>query len=53
MLIGFWLAGNIYDAQTDASGVQNWKMIWMIPAAIAGGVMILYMLFFKNEKINP
>ena len=52
MLIGFWLAGNIYDAQTDASGVQNWKMIWMIPAAIAGGVMVLYLIFFKNEKIN-
>ncbi len=52
MLVGFWLAGEIYDTYADASGAHNWKMIWMIPAGIAGAVMILYALFFKNEKIN-
>jgi len=52
MLVGFWLAGVIYDHYTDVAGVQNWKMIWTIPAGIAAVVMILYAFLFKNEKIN-
>ena len=52
MLIGFWLAGKIYDHYTDVSGAQDWKMIWTIPAGIAAAVMVLYAFLFKNEKIN-
>ena len=52
MLIGFWLAGKIYDSYTDISGVQDWKMIWTIPAAISAAVMVLYAISFKNEKIK-
>jgi len=52
MLVGFWLAGKIYDNYTDLSGAQDWKMIWTIPAAIAAAVMVLYAITFKNEKIN-
>lgn len=52
MLIGFWLAGKIYDSYTDISGAQDWKMIWTIPAAISAAVMVLYAISFKNEKIN-
>ena len=52
MLIGFWLAGKIYDSYTDISGAQDWKMIWTIPAAISAAVMFLYAFSFKNEKIN-
>ncbi len=52
MLVGFWLAGKIYDHYTDVAGAQDWKMIWTIPAGIAAAVMVLYALVFKNEKIN-
>jgi MFS family permease len=52
MLIGFWLAGKIYDHYVDVAGVHDWRMIWTIPAGIAAIVMILYALLFKNEKIN-
>ena len=52
MLIGFWLAGKIYDSYTDVTGAQNWKMIWTIPAGIAAVVMVFYAFLFKNEKIN-
>jgi len=52
MLAGFWLAGKIYDNYTDPSGLQDWKMIWTIPAGIAAAVMLFYALIFKNEKIN-
>lgn len=52
MLVGFWLAGKIYDQYTDVAGLQNWKMIWMIPAGIAAAVMLMYTFLFKNEKIK-
>ncbi len=52
MLIGFRLAGYIYDQNALADGAHDWYMIWIIPAAIAGLVAILYLVTFKNEKIT-
>lgn len=51
MLIGFWIAGIIKDAYTIAD-VSNWKMVWIIPSAIALAVFILFAFAFhdKNEK---
>lgn len=51
MLIGFWLAGKIYNAYEVAEG-HNWQMIWIIPAGIAVVVMLLYAVLFKNEKVE-
>lgn len=52
MLIGFWVAGKISDQYTLADGTHNWEVIWLIPAAFALGVMVLFMLIFKNETIE-
>ncbi|MEZ4686260.1 MAG: nucleoside permease [Bacteroidia bacterium] len=52
MLVGFRLAGYIYDSYQLAEGGHNWQAIWIVPAAIAGVVAILYWLTFKNEKIE-
>jgi len=52
MLIGFRLAGYIYDQNALADGAHDWYTIWIIPAAIAGVVAILYLITFKNEKIT-
>jgi len=49
MLIGFYVAGVISDAY-NAGGVHDWKMIWLIPAGIAAAVMVLFLLFFKDDK---
>ncbi|GAB3935605.1 nucleoside permease [Mucilaginibacter myungsuensis] len=49
MLIGFYIAGKISDAYTVA-GAHDWKMIWLIPAGIAAAVMVLFLLFFKDDK---
>lgn len=49
MLIGFWIAGMVAEKYTIANG-HNWRSIWMIPAAIALAVFILYALLFKEEK---
>lgn len=52
MLIGFKIAGIIVDNYTMADGLHTWKDIWIIPSAIAGGVLIFFSIAFKNEKIE-
>jgi nucleoside transporter len=49
MLIGFWFAGMISAHYKTDTG-HDWKSIWMIPAAIAGGITLLFWLFFKDKK---
>ncbi|MET0635250.1 MAG: nucleoside permease [Chitinophagaceae bacterium] len=50
MLIGFKIAGLITDKYTSADGAHNYIMIWGIPAAIAAGVFLLFLVSFKDEK---
>ena len=52
MLVGFWVAGQISDTYLLENGTHNWEMIWMLPAAFAIGVLVLFMLIFKEEKIE-
>jgi nucleoside transporter len=51
MLIGFAAAGHIVDAYTVA-GTYQWQSIWLIPAAFAAVVFVIYALTFKNETLN-
>lgn len=52
MLIGFWVAGKITDANLISEGIHDWNGIWTFPALFAGGVLVLFALFFKNETIE-
>lgn len=52
MLIGFKIAGLIKDAYTVSETSINYKMVWLIPAAIAAAVLILFAVLFKNEKVS-
>ncbi|MCU7551441.1 nucleoside permease [Chitinophagaceae bacterium LB-8] len=57
MLIGFWVAGQVSEHFRTADG-HNWKSIWMVPAAIAGIVVLLFAILFKEnpkttEKAEP
>ena len=52
MLIGFWIAGKISDIFILGSGMHDWNMIWKFPALFALCVFVLFLLIFKNEKIN-
>ncbi len=47
MMIGFWAAGQIVNANGD-----DWQTIWLYPAAFAAGIMLLFMVSFKNENIE-
>jgi len=52
MLVGFWIAGKISDSYLMENGLHNWQEIWIFPAIFAFVVMILFVLFFKDEKIE-
>lgn len=49
MWIGTLLSGYVKDYYT-LENVVNWKSVWMVPAAISAAVLILFLLFFKDNK---
>jgi nucleoside transporter len=52
MLVGFYVAGKITDANILTEGGHTWQSIWTFPALFAAGVLVLFALLFKNEKIE-
>jgi nucleoside transporter len=48
MLIGTWFSGYTVDAYT--TDAKNWQSIWMVPAYIAIGVLVYFILFFKEKS---
>ncbi len=52
MLVGFWVAGYLTDTFMLQNGVHNWKSIWLYPAGFSFGVLLLFIILFKNEKIT-
>jgi sugar phosphate permease len=52
MLIGFAIAGQVTDLYLNADGTHDWKSIWMIPSGIAILVVLIFLIFFKNETMN-
>lgn len=51
MWIGTLLSGMIKDKYTLENVVQ-WRSVWLVPAGIAFAVLILFILFFKDNKRN-
>ncbi|TMU54883.1 MFS transporter [Flagellimonas algicola] len=52
MLIGFWVAGKIYDEFVQIDGTALWEKVWIYPAIFALAVFVVFALLFKNEKIE-
>ena len=51
MLVGFWAAGLVADANLVGE-THDWYTIWVLPAAFSAGVFLLFLLSFKNEKVD-
>lgn len=55
MGIGSKLSGIVLEKYTitDAAGVvsHNWNGVWMVPAGIAAVVLVLFIIFFNDNKI--
>ncbi|MEN0003848.1 MAG: nucleoside permease [Bacteroidota bacterium] len=52
MLVGFWVAGKITDANLLSDGTHTWQNVWVFPAIFAAAIFVLFGLFFKNEKLD-
>lgn len=50
MLIGTWFSGIIVDNYKISDTAHNWMKIWFVPAYIAVGVLIYFLLFFKEKR---
>ncbi|MEN5375790.1 MULTISPECIES: nucleoside permease [Sphingobacterium] len=54
-LIGFWVAGFIgekYAYLQQANVADFWKQTWIIPAGIAFVVFVIFLVAFKDEKVE-
>ena len=53
--IGTWLSGRIVDYYAIAGGpvTHQWNEIWMVPAAGASLVLILFAVFFVHRETPP
>jgi MFS family permease len=50
MWIGSILSGFVAKNAEISETTHQWDMIWLVPAAIAAIVMILFTAFFKNQE---
>ncbi|MBE8720442.1 nucleoside permease [Sphingobacterium pedocola] len=54
-LIGFWVAGYVGTLYGNIKATDIgmfWQNVWLVPAAIAFVVFILFLIFFKDEKVE-
>jgi nucleoside transporter len=52
MFVGSYVAGWIVDMYSFTSADQtlhNWRPIWLVPAAMSAGVLLLFAAFFKPQ----
>lgn len=55
MLIGSLAAGyvqKLYTTGEGANAVTNWTNVWLVPAGIAVFVLLLFILFFRDNTRN-
>jgi len=52
MFIGTWFSGIVVDAHVTKGAAipHDWKAIWLVPAYIAAGVLVYFILFFREKK---
>lgn len=52
MLIGYSISGMVADAYKTGETAHDWTSIWLVPAGIAGVVLVVFALMFKDKKTN-
>ncbi len=50
MLIGSWVSGRVVDAFRVGADNHAWNQIWLVPAAGAAAVLVLFALFFRSAE---
>jgi nucleoside transporter len=50
MYIGALMSGRVVDMYALTGGGHDWQRIWLVPAAMAGAVLILFALLFQYRE---
>ncbi len=50
MFIGTWYSGYTVDQYKISADTHDWLSIWKVPAMIALGVLIYFIIFFREKK---
>ena len=50
MFIGSWASGRVVDAFLLEGGGHAWNRIWLVPAAAAAVVLLLFAVFFRAPR---
>jgi nucleoside transporter len=50
MYIGALMSGRVVDMYALPGGGHDWQRIWLVPAAMAGAVLILFALLFQYRE---
>lgn len=51
-LLGNWMSAKIVQAQTTGDSVA-WMNVWLVPAAISGAVLLMFLFFFTTVAEQP
>jgi nucleoside transporter len=56
LFIGSWISGKVVDAYatTGANGVavHAWRSIWIVPAALAGIILVIFAVLFRPARVG-
>lgn len=50
MVIGTKIAGSVAENYAISDTAHNWEKIWMVPVYIALGVLVYFLLFFREKR---
>ena len=48
--IGAFVSGRVVDAYRLTNGAHDWRSIWLVPAAAAAVVLVLFALLFRESR---
>ncbi|HXB35535.1 MAG TPA: nucleoside permease [Puia sp.] len=51
MFIGTWFSGFTVHGYVTGPHTHDWKGIWLVPAYIAAGVLLYFIVFFREKKL--
>lgn len=51
--IGAFVSGRVVDAYRIADGGHDWRSIWLVPAMLAGLILLLFALLFRPQEREP
>ena len=52
MFVGSWLAGVVAQNYTNATGVHDWKSIWLVPAIMSAVLIPVFLALFREKSAN-